>query len=244
MKSNKFIAALFFISALFSSGCDEIEGIAKSLGLTEDEIVEGLKSALNVGTDTSVAVLSVTDGYFKDELVKILLPDDAKKMAENISKVPGGQELMNEAILRINRAAEDAADKAKPIFINAIKGITIENGLAILNGENDAATQFLRAQTEDSLYTAFKPEIDKALNKNIIGNTSAESGYSDLVNAYNKASLNGVLWDRVEEGSLSEHTTNRALNGLFLKVAEEEFKIRTDVNHRVNDILKKVFDQQ
>ena len=230
------------VFALFTNSCEEIDKI--TAGLTNDEIIEGLKSALNVGTDTSVNTLNAVDGYFKDELVKILLPPEASNLVNNISKVPGLDLLVNEVVKSINRAAEDAAVEAKPIFVDAIKNITITDGLSILNGEDDAATSYLSLNTSSQLTDAFSPKISTSLNKKLVGNVSAESAYSSLINTYNQASLGGVLFKEIETNTLAEHTTKRALEGLFSKVAGEEFKIRNDLSHRVNDILKKVFGEQ
>ncbi len=232
-----------FVTLVSLSSCtpDEINKILSGNGLTNEEIIEGLKSALSVGTDTSVTILNKLDGYYKDDLVKILLPEDAKVIYDNINKVPGGSLLLEETIKSLNRAAEDAAIEAKPIFIDAITGITITDGLSILNGADTAATFYLKDKTFSPLYSAFQPKIDASLSKELVGGISANSAYNNLVNAYNTASLNGLLFPKVTSNSLSTHVTNKALTGLFIKVAEEEKAIRTDPLARVNDILKKVF---
>lgn len=211
-------------------------------GLTNEEIIEGLKSALNVGTDTSVGILSKVDGYYKDDLVKILLPAEAKVITDNIGKIPGGQLLVDETIKAINRSAEDAATEAKPIFVNAITGITITDGLGILKGADDAATQYLNTNTYDSLSSTFEPKINASLSKELIPGVSAQGSYASLISKYNVVANNSLgLLKPVSSNSLSQHTTTKALDGLFLKVADEEGKIRNDISHRVNDILKKVF---
>lgn len=234
-----------FISVISFASCtqDDLNKILAGSGLTNEEVIEGLKSALTVGTDTSVTVLNKLDGYYKDDVVKILLPDDAKAIYDNINKVPGGSILLEETIRSLNRAAEDAAVEAKPIFIDAITGITISDGLSILNGEDTAATFYLKDKTFSPLYSAFQPKIDASLSKELIGGVSANSAYNNLVSAYNTASLNGLLFPRITTNSLSSHVTNKALTGLFIKVADEEKAIRTDPLARVNDILKKVFDK-
>lgn len=240
----KRIVYLLLISlSLFTVSCDEVTQIIEDNGLTEAEVVEGLKMALTVGTDTSVTTLAAVDGYLGDELVKILLPEEAAVIVTNIAKVPGGNLLIDKTIQAINRSAEDAAPEAKSIFVNAITNITIEDGFAILKGENDAATTYLKTNTESQLSAAFSPKISASLNKKLVGNISAESAYSDLISAYNTASLNGVLFPKVTTNSLTEHTTQKALDGLFLKVSVEEENIRTIAAHRVNDILKKVFGE-
>lgn len=235
------ILLLTILAPVLFTACEELDKITTDTGLTNEEVIEGLKSALTVGSDTSVNVLSALDGYYSDEAVKILLPDEAQPIYKNISKVPGGQALLDAAILSINRSAEDAADAATPIFKEAITDITIEDGFNILNGDDTAATFYLKGKTYTKLSDAFRPSISASLNKTIVGNTSAESAYAALVGAYNKASLKGLLWDEISDNTLTDHTTSRALDGLFLKVGEEEGKIRNNVAHRVNDILKKVF---
>lgn len=237
------IISLFFILSLFTMSCTELNDVLEETGLTEQEVVDGLKSALTVGTDTSVTVLSAVNGYLGDDLVKILLPDEASVIVTNIAKVPGGNLLIEKTIEAINRSAEDAAPEAKDIFVSAITNITIEDGFAILNGGNDAATAYLKSQTLTALTAAFEPKISTSLNKTLVGNVSAESAYSDLIKAYNTASLNGALFPKVTTNSLTEHTTNKALDGLFVKVAIEEENIRTKASHRVNDILQKVFGE-
>jgi hypothetical protein len=244
MKTRIFSALLFlFVFA----GCtkDEVDQlisrIPSNTELSTEEIIAGLKSALNVGTDTSVSLLNKQDGYYQDLAVKILLPPEAQVIYTKISEIPFGNELLEETILKLNRAAEDAAIEAKPIFINAITGITITDGLSILNGNDSAATSYLKTRTFTPLTDAFQPKIDAALGKKIIGDVSASSAYDKLVSAYNTASLNGLLFERITTNTLSEHVTKRALDGLFLKVAEEEKAIRHDPIARVTDILKKVF---
>lgn len=240
MKFSHKLTILLFTSLSFTS-CSELDTILEETGLTNEEVIEGLRAALTVGSDTSVTTLSAVDGYLGDELVKVLLPPEADVIQKNISKVPGGNLLIENAIKAINRAAEDAAIEAKPIFVNAITGITIEDGFGILNGNNDAATEYLKVNTITDLIGAFEPKISASLNKKLVGNVSAESTYSTLVTAYNVASLNGILFPKVEANTLTSHTTDKAMDGLFLKVADEELKIRTIASHRVNDILQKVF---
>jgi hypothetical protein len=234
---------IIFITIISFTSCteDDLNSIVSGNNLSNEEIIEGLKSALSVGTDTSVSILNKLDGYYKDDVVKILLPDDAKAIYDNINKVPGGNLLLEETIKSLNRAAEDAAVEAKPIFIDAITGITITDGLSILNGTDTAATAYLKGKTFTPLYNAFQPKIDTSLSKDLIGGVSANSAYNKLVSAYNTASLNGILFPKITTNSLSSHVTNKALFGLFIKVADEEKAIRTDPLARVNDILKKVF---
>jgi hypothetical protein len=224
--------------------CEKALDILQKTGLTNEEITQGLKEALTVGTDTSVTVLSKTDGYYMDQAVKIFLPEEAQAIYSAIDKIPGGNVLLENTILSINRAAEDAAPGAKQILWNAVTGMTIIDGLTILNGADSAATTYLKGKTFDSLFVLFEPKIKQSLSKQFVGSVSAESAYTDLVNAYNTASLNGILWDQIKTNSLSKHVTQKGLDGLFLKVAVEEKLIRENPLHRISEILKKVFTKQ
>lgn len=236
---------LFFVIILQTLvSCDK-ETIEKVLSnnpqLTNEEVISALKEALSVGTDTSVSILHKVDGYFKDEAVKILLPDEAKVVYEQLSKIPGGDALVERTILSINRAAEDAASEAKPIFVNAITTMTIADGFSILNGSDTAATSYLNSKTYTPLYEAFQPKINTSLSKPMVLGYSAQESYQTLIDAYNSASLNGILFEKITTNSLSEHVTRKGLDGLFLKVSEQEMKIRKDPIAQVTDLLKKVF---
>lgn len=209
--------------------------------LTNDEIIRGLRDALVHGTDSAVGRLSKPNGYFGDAAMKILLPKEAKPIYEQVEKVPLLKGYLDDAVLSINRAAEDASSQAQPIFVNAIKSMSITDGLNILKGNDTAATHYLREKTYAQLYALFKPKIEASLSKNYVKNLSAESTYKQVIDTYNKASLNGMLWAKIQNNSLSEHTTKKALDGLFIKVANEEKLIRQDPLHRVTDILKRVF---
>lgn len=239
MRKLKF-SILLLISLSFSS-CQEVSDILLATGLSNEEVIQGLKTALNIGTDTSVTTLSKTDGYFKDELVKILLPAEAAPVYGVLTSLPGGSLLINEAVLAINRAAEDAAPQAKEIFVTAVTGITIADGFEILNGGDTAATVYLQGKTNNPLTDAFKPKIQNSLAKPLILNTSAEQAYALVLKTYNDASLGGLLWPEIKTNTLTDHVTQKALTGLFFKVGEEEKKIRRDPLHRVSEILKKVF---
>ncbi|NQV52585.1 MAG: DUF4197 domain-containing protein [Flavobacteriales bacterium] len=240
------LAMMFTISA-----CAELQAILKHVEenggvevkdvLSNDEIIRGLKDALVHGADSAVARLSVKDGFYGDAALKILLPKEAKPIYDRLEKVPIIDGLISDAVLSINRAAEDAATEAKPIFLNAIKGMTIQEGMSILRGADTSATHYLRQKTYHQLYNAFKPKIQQSLEKKYVGNLSAESSYKKVIDTYNTASVNGMLWDKIKNNSLSEHTTKNALNGLFIKVAKEEKMIRENPIHRVTDILKRVF---
>lgn len=240
--------ALTYLAAgllLSLASCNKIEEILPE-GLSEEEVAAGLKEALRVGTDTSVSQLNAEDGYYGDEAVKILLPPEADVIIDNLSLIPGGPALVEETVKKINRAAEDAAQEAKPIFVEAITNMTIQDAFGILNGNDSSATTYLKDKTYSDLYALFQPDINNSLSKPIILGQSAESAYAALINTYNNAVAVANLlptndYPSVTGNSLSAHTTNFALKGLFKKVAEEEQAIRTDPLARVNDILKKVF---
>ncbi len=248
---KKLFPVFILVFALSLSSCENLQSfipLETTTGLSNEEIIRGLKEALKIGTDTSVNKLQRVNGYFSDQAVRILLPQEAQVITQHLSVLPGGQLLIDEVTKKINRAAEDAASEAKPIFVNAITSITITDGLNILNGSNNAATNYLRQKTYTSLQNAFQPKISTSLNKKIIGNVSAESAYSELISKYNlavtAANLTGKNYPKVMSNSLSEYTTQRALDGLFLKVAEEEADIRKNASARVTDILKKVFGRK
>lgn len=204
-------------------------GTSGKPSLGNDEIISGLKEALSVGTQNSTAQLSSLDGFFKDAAIKILMPEEAKKVEKKLRSLGMGKQVDN-AILAMNRAAEDAAKSATPIFINAIKGITIGDGLGILRGGDFAATDYLKGKTSASLTEAFRPVIETSLEK-----VDATKYWNTLFTTYNKFSADKVNPD------LSAYVTEKALTGIFHQVAQEEQKIRKDPAARVNDILKKVF---
>ena len=237
------IIFLIGLSISFSS-CDilmqVLEEASTETSLTNSEIIKGLKEALTVGTGSSVNILNANDGYFKDNAVKILLPPEANVIIENIQKVPGlGQKTIDDLILRINRSAEDAASEAKPIFIDAVKTMTIQDGMKILKGNNTAATTYLKNKTYTKLVSAFKPKINTSLDKKLVGNISTNKAWTDITTIYNKVAP--FIGKPKVNTSLSDYVTRRALDGLFLKVGDEEKKIRSNPLDYVSDIIKKVF---
>ena len=245
MNSLKKVVMILALGSMqmFMTSCEELGlGDIGEVELSEETIIEGLRQALKVGSDTAVTGLNKSDGYYKDEAVKIFLPEEAQVVYGYLSYLP--TDIVEQNIMAINRAAEDAAKEATPIFVNAITDLTIQDGFDILHGEDTAATKYLKGKTYQELYYAFKPKIDVSLNKELILGISAENMYSKLINTYNTASLNGFLFDKITTNSLSEHATNRALTGLFRKVADEETLIRKDPIHRVTEILEKVFAEQ
>ncbi|MEO6757952.1 MAG: DUF4197 domain-containing protein [Saprospiraceae bacterium] len=201
--------------------------------LSQEEAGNGLKEALNAGISEATDFLSAKDGYFKSPY-KILLPAEAQKVAEKLKMVPGFSNVEADLTERMNRAAEDAATKAKPIFMAAIKKMTFQDALRILTGDVNAATQYLQKTTGDPLYAEFKPVIQDALDK-----VNARTYWRDAVTAYNRLPM--VAKTNPE---LDDHVTNMALKGLFSLVAEKEKGIRTNVNLRNTELLRKVFAKQ
>jgi hypothetical protein len=200
-------------------------------GLTTDEIVAGLKDALSVGAQNSASKLSAVDGFFANAAIKVLMPPEAKKV-ETALRTAGMGKLVDNAILSMNRAAEDASKSAAPIFVNAIKSMSISDALGILKGSDTAATGYLRGKTVAALTSAFRPVIDTALQK-----TAATSYWKTVFDAYNKLP---TTFTKINP-DLAGYVTEKSLSGMFYQVAEEEKKIRKDPAARVTDILKKVF---
>jgi hypothetical protein len=199
-------------------------------GLSSDDIVAGLKEALARGTSKSADKLSAADGFFKDAAVKILLPPEAAKVEKTLRGAGFGKEV-DDAILSLNRAAEDAAKSAAPIFLNAIKGMSVKDGLGILKGTDTAATGYLRTNTNTQLTAAFHPVIDTSLQK-----TGATKYWKNIFDIYNKMPFVTKV-----NTDLSGYATGKALDGVFFYVAQEEKNIRQNPAAQVSDLLKKVF---
>jgi len=246
MKTNRLLTlALIFVL----TGCAEVMQIAQQTlngetSLTQSEIISGLKEALVTGTNNSVDILGITDGYYKDDLVKILLPPEADIIVDNVSKLPGGQQLIDDVLLHINRAAEDAAKDAAPIFVNSITSMTISDAVGILKGEDNAATQYLHKTTYSSLADLYRPKIKASVEKDLVGGISTKESWDTLINKWNKLSnsvVGQVAGLEPVETQLEDYLTEKALDGLFLKIADEEKEIRKDPAARVTSLLQKVF---
>ena len=200
-----------------------------SSNLSSSEIVSGLKEALSLGAQKSGDKLSATDGFFKDAAVKILLPQQIRDV-ENKMRMLGFGKLVDNAELSMNRAAEDASKAAAPIFLDAIKKMTVTDALNILRGSDTAATGYLRKTTSTDLTTAFRPVIETSLQK-----TDANKYWKDVFSTYNKFTSKPVDTD------INSYVTGKALDGLFYYVAQEEIGIRKNPAERVTDVLKNVF---
>lgn len=254
MKKLSYLLLLLILPVFFSS-CEDLN---LNTGLSEEEIIDGLKTALVVGTDTSVTVTSAVDGYYGDQQIKIPLPPQADIITNNLNN-PLLQEIgldvmVEEVVMRINRSAEDAASEAAPIFKDAITTMSFTDAMSILEGQNpeeqteefdsSAATNYLVSKTSQQLIEAFAPKINASLDKPLVGNVSTTDSWDELTGAYNQVAntLAGQLAGLTPvEVDLGEFVTQKALDGLFLKVGEEEQKIRRDPYQWASDILQKVF---
>lgn len=226
----------FLLVILQFTACTELQNLAGTLAesgaLTNTEIGQGLKQALEIGIGKGSDRLSQVNGYFESPY-KILLPPEAQKVTNKLRDLGLGQ--VEDIILeKINRGAEDAAKKAKPIFVSAIKQMTFDDALNILMGVDNSATTYLNTATRTQLYSEFSPVINQSLDK-----FDANKYWSDLVNKYNKL----PFVEKVNP-DLGDYVTNQALNGLFSMVEKEEKNIRTNISARSTDLLKKVFAKQ
>ena len=275
MKNQVFLIIFglgFFLSPVGPRSCDDVLDTAIALAtssgdsgpkaLSNSEIIEGLKTALKVGTDSSVSMTSRNNGFYKDEAIKILLPPEAKIIYDNkdkaLLKALKLDQKLEEAVMALNRAAEDAAKEAGPIFKDAIVGMSVSDGLSILRGSNPAAaemssgfdstaaTGYLQSTTRENLHIAFTPIINASLDKKLMGNYSANQIWNTLSSGYNGiADKSFGMIEPMNNTSLGSYVCDKALDGLFLKVAEEEIQIRQNplawAKTAVGNILAKIF---
>lgn len=222
--------------AFLISSCAELQSLVDStpdVPLTKEEVARGLKEALSIGISNGSEALSKLDGYYKSPY-KILLPEQARKITDKLKVVPGFKDVEEVIVQKLNRAAEDAATKAKPIFVEAITGMTIGDAWGILKGADNSATTYLHGSTNDKLTEAFQPVILESLNK-----FNAVEYWEKAVNAYNKLPFVNQM-----NPSLDAYVTEKSLEGLFSMVEKEELAIRTDISRRTTDLLKRVFSKQ
>jgi len=205
--------------------------ITGSSGVTEAEAGQGIKEALTQGVTNAVLNLNKTDGFFGSEIYKMLLPPDAKKIESTLRSAGMGAEV-DKAILAINRGAEDAVAYAKPIFVDAIKEMTLTDALNIVKGSKDAATQYFKQKTSEKLIAAFTPSVQSSLDK-----VNATKYYDDIVTTYNKFP---TTFKKINP-DLTSFVVGKAVDALFDQVAKEEANIRANPMARTTEILKKVF---
>ena len=201
-----------------------------SAPLSNDEVVSGLRNALTVGTNNSTAFASKVDGYYKNPALFIPFPPGAIKVKDKMDAI-GFKDQTDKFVMTLNRAAEEAAKNAAPVFINAIKGMSIGDGFAILKGKDNAATQYLQDKTTSELKQKFTPIIQTAIDK-----VELTKYWNPIITDYNK-----IPFVEKQNPDLTAYVTERAMLGLFKLITDEELKIRKDPAARVNDILKRVF---
>lgn len=225
----------FAVAVILFAGCDTLGKLNLPTNvptvLSETDVANGLKEALNVGTNNAVGLLGKADGFLKSPLYMIPFPQEAIRAKEKLEQLGMGT-LIDNFIATMNHGAENAVSKAAPIFLNAITSMTITDAVNILKGADNAATEYFKSKTTASLTSLFKPEISKALDA-----VNCTKYWTDITSTYNKIPLVTPI-----ETDLSKYVTDKAISALFSQIAVEEKKIRTDPAARINDILKKVFD--
>ena len=232
---TKKIFISLFVFTLF--GCAEMQQVLDQMpqgtGLSQTEIGNGLKEALNNGISKQVSKLTATDGFFKNEAVKILLPEELQKVDTKLRQI-GLSSLADEGLKVINRAAEDAVKEATPIFVDAVKQMTFNDAKNILMGDDRSATTYLQNTTSSALYSKFNPVI-----KNSFSKVGADKVWNQIITKYNSLPFVSKV-----NPDLTNYTTNKAMEGVFKMIAVEEKNIRTNFSSRTSDLLKKVFALQ
>jgi hypothetical protein len=229
--------AFIFTFTFIATSCAELQGIAGTIpgqgGIDPVMIGNGLRQALDFGIDKQVSKLTRKDGFYKNPLVKILLPQELQKVDQTLRDI-GLSKLADEGLKVLNRAAEDAVKEATPIFVDAVKGITFNDAKNILLGPDNAATSYLENRTNQALYNKFNPVIQNSFSK-----VGADQVWTNIINKYNTIPfVNKVNPD------LTDYVTNEALKGVYKMIAVEEKNIRTKINSRTTTLLQQVFALQ
>ncbi|WP_283637042.1 DUF4197 domain-containing protein [Aquaticitalea lipolytica] len=231
---RKFLAFILFFNL---TACSELQNVVNQLPqgsvLSNADIAAGLREALDFGIEKQVSKLTQKDGFYKNELVKILLPEELQKVDKGLRDI-GLSNLADEGLKVLNRAAEDAVKEATPIFVNAVKDITFSDAKNILLGQDDAATQYLTSKTQTALYDKFHPVINNSFSK-----VGADQIWANLINKYN-----AIPFTTDVNPDLTNYVTTEALKGVYTMIAVEEKEIRDKVSSRSTDLLKKVFALQ
>jgi hypothetical protein len=231
---RKFLAFILFFNL---TACSELQNVVNQLPqgsvLSNADIAAGLREALDFGIEKQVSKLTQKDGFYKNELVKILLPEELQKVDKGLRDI-GLSSLADEGLKVLNRAAEDAVKEATPIFVNAVKDITFSDAKNILLGQDDAATQYLTSKTQAALYDKFHPVINNSFSK-----VGADQIWANLINKYN-----AIPFTTDVNPDLTNYVTTEALKGVYTMIAVEEKEIRDKVSSRSTDLLKKVFALQ
>ncbi len=226
---------LLFLLIQFIS-CAELNQVVQNLpnqGLTNEQIAGGLKQALDKGITDQVSLLAKKDGFYKNQMVKILLPPELQKVDATLRKI-GLSHIADEGLKVLNRAAEDAVGQATPIFVDAIKQLTFTDAKNILLGNNNAATTYLQTKTETALYQKFNPVIANSFKK-----VGADKIWTTIITKYNAIPLTNDV-----NPNLTDYVTKEALKGVYKMITVEEVKIRKNISSRTTDLLKKVFALQ
>lgn len=235
---NEKIIILLTIAISFNS-CGSLNEIVNSIPsgsggvLSQADIGNGLRQALDQGIDKEVSKLMATDGFYRNELVKILLPEELQKVDDGLRKI-GLSSVADEGLKLLNRAAEDATKEALPIFVDAVKGISFNDAKQILLGDQRAATSYLENATQQALYAKFSPIIN-----NKLGEVGATELWSGAINKYNSLPLTSDV-----NPDLTDYVTQKALEGVYKMIAQEEIEIRSKVSSRGTDLLQRVFALQ
>lgn len=237
MKKIYICAGLFLLTS-----CAELQSVISGVGsptiqnnksnstLSVTDVSGGLKQALELGVAAGVDMLSQKEGYFKNEMVRILLPSELQKVDETLRRIGLGS-LADQGLKVLNQAAEEAVHQAKPIFISAIKNLSFTDAMAILSGDKNAATQYLKQQTNTLLIQAFTPKIEQSLEK-----TGANLVWKNIIGEYNK-----IPFVKPVQSNLTSYVTEKAIDGLFLQIEQKEAEIRQNVSARTTPLLQKVF---
>ena len=233
LKKTLAVCILFVLTS-----CNELQQVVNNLpqgapGISNLDMANGLRQALDVGINKQVSKLTKTDGFFKNELVKILLPEELKKVDKALRDI-GLNKLADEGLKILNRAAEDAVGTATPIFINAVKNISFNDAKGILLGNDNAATNYLKSTTQTQLLSSFEPVI-----KNSFAKVGADDIWNNLTTKYN-----AIPFTKKVNPNLTNYVTGEALKGVYKMISVEEKEIRTKVSSRGTDLLKKVFALQ
>ena len=222
-----------FLTVFQLSSCAELQQVVNNLPQVESytpDIASGLREALNLGIDKQVTKLTQKDGFFKNESVKILLPEELRKVDKAL-RDSGLSRLADDGLKILNRAAEDAVKEATPIFISAVKDITFDDAKTILLGNDSAATEYLTSKTQAALYQKFQPVIENSFSK-----VGADKIWSNLIQKYNS-----LPFTKSVNTNLTDYVTTEALKGVYKMIAVEETQIRTKVSSRSTDLLRRVF---
>jgi hypothetical protein len=253
MKRSNFAALAAGTCALLAVSCAGLNFGAlgrRGDSFSNADAIRALKDALAAGADSACGILSSPDGYLGDALVKILLPPEAGPIVDSVAAIPGGQRLIDDVIVRINRSAEKTVKDAPPIFLKAITDMSVSDGISIVRGDDTAAADYLQGKTYDSLVKLFKPQLSRALDEPLVANVSANDAWLTLVAAYNKA---GIIPNKAAQmankpapmpevtADLSQFASEKAISGAFVKISDEEKKIRANPFNYASEFIQKVF---